>query len=293
MKSFVLPSAALVVTASLFAIGCSSATSGSGNGGSSSSVSSALGTFRSPTGSFNASNGSSTLASMLQQQQQGAAVGGNGGAGAGGIATRALRKLDLGGDETSPSSEGSCAEGAQCACDAGGTFSYKQESANEGKALRITFNDCVDTDGSGFDGEALFLVSQRALLEDKRLPAYGSGQSLLLVAKGTLTEKRSSQEVAVALLSQPNVKLVAVQVDDGAVVLGQTSTGTIIVRAKDTAWTCNPKSAGTYVCKEDNTGESVTISESGESASPPPAPSGSNGGSNGSGPATPPPPSNG
>lgn len=287
MKSFVLPSAALVVTASLFAMGCSSSSSGSGNGGTS-SVSSALGTFRSPTGSFNAKNGSSALAGMFTQQKQGNAVGGSSG-GAGGIGTRALKKLDLGGEDGAPAAEGSCAEGAQCACDVGGSFSYKAESASEGQALRITFSDCADSDGTTFDGEALFLVSQRALLEDKRLPAYGTGQSMLLVAKGNLTENRETQEIGVALLSQPNVKLVAVEVDDGAVVLGQTSKGTIIVRAKDAAWTCNPKSKGTYVCTEDNTGESVTISESGESASPPPAPSGSNGGSNGSGPATPPP----
>jgi hypothetical protein len=281
MKLFI--SASSVVLASFLAVGCSSSSSGSGSGGKVGSTTSALATFRKPTGTFNASTSKSAIASMWQQQQQGGKLQGQTGGG-GGTATRAIRPLA---DSLSSGDEGgpACAEGARCSCEAGGSFSYQHEAADEGKAVRIAFSECMSSDGSGFDGEALVLVANKPLLDDPKLPKATSAQSVLLVAEGNAIEGKERQKVGLALLAQSNVVLVAVEVEDGTIVLGAMSDGTIIVRSKDASYTCAPGKSS-YTCKDDASGETIVVDGSDQASGPSPAPSGSS--SNGSAPTPPP-----
>ncbi len=242
------------------------------------SAGAALDSIQNPTGTFDSSNAGSAFSRYGSDKNASSGLAGTGGGSGGSSSTQSLHILA---DQVQGSS---CAEGASCACDAGGSFTYSRQSTDYGPAIQASFDKCVFNDGNGFSGDMLLLASDKPLLKSDAAGVASdtaTGKSLLLAAEGTFTKGSDSVKADVVFLQERGVDYLAVEVSDGKIVIGvRESDGLAVVYAKGTTWVCKPDASSDYTCQEQSSGQKVQAPKSGDngsasSSSPPPASSSS------------------
>jgi len=249
--------------------GCSS----SEDSGRTVSADSALDTFQNPTGSFDKSNASQAFSGFRSEKSESGKVSQPGAGGGGSSGTSSKQSLKL--LTRTLDAKSQCTEGQTCACEGSGSFVLTAEQSKAGQAAHITFDKCLDKDGSGFDGEALLVVSSQPILgisseaASSSAPATGNGtnaaadKNILFAAKGTAYEASQSLELEFALLQESGYMLLAIQVPDGKIVIGVNSrNGDAFVKAKQGTWVCKAGKAGKgYACSSTSGGEEVDIED--------------------------------
>lgn len=300
MKTATTALAALLVLGS-FSIACSSSTTKAEEV----DTATALSALRSPTGSFSKESGASAFAGYRSKRADSSKVSTPGATPSSGgtSSTSSIRLLDR------AATSQACSQGQACACPNGGSMSYEAQSSPEGQLVRVKFEACGFEDGLGFDGAAVLLASTKSLLgleeqapaktgtsappssagdsstgasgglKDAQPAPSGSTSnvvSLLLAAKGTVTDGTRKLPLEFALVTEAHYAFLAVSVPDGSIVIGVSDDGNAIVRSKEGTWKCKNASRG-WACTSDN-GESLEVAEEGATASdgsssPAPAPS--------------------
>lgn len=256
MKLFTGSAVALFALSSV--VGCSSPDKGVAT-----SSSAALAEIQNPTGTFDKSNGSQAFAGYNQNKQSSSSVAGaSGGATAGGTTAQSIKFL--------ANQTGNCAQGSSCACPGGGSFQYAAKRTNDSVELSLDMSACVFESGDSFDGNALFVQSQKALVDDSKLPQksapYDDGLSNLLAMEGDATVLGKTSHVKLVYLEQHGWVYLSVEVPSGSLVVGVASDGTAVVKAKDKTWTCDYSSHG-YSCKSDAGDDAVDVEASSSSSS--------------------------
>ncbi len=264
----VLSAFVAAVTLSTLAIGCTNESTDSVN------TDSAIDAFQNPTGSFDKSTGADAFSAFKAEKSESTKVSQPDGKS--GVGTQSIRLMTRTLDAKT-----SCAEGQSCACAAGGSFSYQLEESKVGKAARFQFNKCVGESNSGFDGQAIILVTSKPILGIEKATAKKTStkkptgglseaddssssasldQNVLFAAKGTAIEGQQKTALEFALLSEAGWTLLAVQVKDGKIVIGVAPNGNAFVKAKQGTWYCSPGTAKGYVCKSE-TGEDLEVED--------------------------------
>ena len=299
MKTATTALVALVVLGTV-SIGCSSTTTK----GEEVDTGTALSALRSPTGSFSKASGASAFAGYRSKRADSAKVSAPDAAPSNGTSgTSSIRLLDR------AATSQACSQGQACACPNGGSMSYSAQSSPEGQLVRVKFEACGFEDGVGFDGDAILLASTKSLLgidAPAEAPAKtgtsappssadgasgglkeaqpsaptgsGSAVSVLLAAKGTITDGTRKLPIEFALLTEGHYAFLAVSVPDGNIVIGVRDDGNAIVRSKEGTWRCKSGARG-WACTSEQ-GEVLEVAEEGAPASdgssaPAPAPSSS------------------
>ena len=235
------------------------------------SPSAAVDSIQNPTGTFDANNAGSAFSKYDSGKSASSGLAGTGGGGSaaggtsGSSSTQSLHVL-AGKVQTSSSS---CSEGSSCACDGGGTFSYQRQTTDYGPALTASFDQCVFDDGDGFSGDLLVLVSDKPLLQGDKASIgtdAAADKSLLLAADGMFSSPSKSVRAEVVFLAERGVDYLAVDVDDGRIVIGvRASDGLAVVYAKDTTWTCTAvagAAGAAYTCVDQTSGKKVDATKS-------------------------------
>jgi hypothetical protein len=148
-----------------------------------------------------------------------------------------------------------------CACPGGGDFAYDfagaQRSGRGGPidaTLKIRFNACATSAGA-VDGREFVKIRSSSGLGAKDL-------FLILSLDVTLTSQASRHHLAADMVYSDGAAWLAVQVDDGYVVVsaqtdGEGKNGTFTVRDRNTTWTCSV-SGGKGTCTS-SAGETRTV----------------------------------
>jgi hypothetical protein len=247
-------------------------------------VDSALEAFRHPTGTFSKENGSSAFSNYRSEQSESSKVNTpKSGESSGTSSSQSVRLL-----AKTVDSQAKCSEGQSCPCDAGGSFVYSQLQRSEGLALRFKFDDCLSADKTGFAGEAVLFMTDKALLGDDAARSSSSSSSssssgapkktgslfgnskplampstepknMFLAARGNAIEGSKRTPIEFALIKEGEFVLLAVEVPDGKIVIGIASDRSAFVKAKQGTFLCQPKGKEGYACKSTNGGEELDV----------------------------------
>ena len=233
-------------------------------GDASKSAGVAIDTIQTPTGTFEADNASGAFGGYDTNRNASSGFTNTGGGTGGSSSAQSLHVL-------SNTVQGSaCREGATCACDGGGSYTYERQSTDYGPALQATFDDCILSSGTGFSGDMVLLASDKPLLKSDQLleDSTADGKSAVLAAQGTFTVQSKTIDASVVLLSERGVDYLAVDVPDGRLVIGRRSSdGLAVVYAKDTTWVCKPDANVSYACEEQNSGKTMEVATTGSTPS--------------------------
>jgi hypothetical protein len=228
----------------------------------------ALGRFQHPSGSFSGDSGSAAFSGYQSDRAASSKVAvpdGATSASGGSATTQSLHVLTM-----TTSNQSQCGEGRKCSCDGSGSFTYSEESSDLGTQLRFQFDHCLSADGSGFDGQAAIVLSDKPILGIRAANASNTAgaaasssgtTNFLLVADGTGFDGGTSAPLAFALASEAGYTFLSVDLPDGNVVVGAAADGTVYVKAKEGSWTCNPDDAAGYACVSDDGAPAVKVAK--------------------------------
>jgi hypothetical protein len=105
-------------------------------------------------------------------------------------------------------------------------------------------------------------------------PTAAEPVSVLLAAKGTMSDGTTKQPLEFALVTEAHYAFLAVSVPDGNLVIGLSDSGDAIVRSKEGTWKCNNGGgASAWTCTSES-GETIDVAEDASGSAAPPASSG-------------------
>ena len=275
----------IVIAASIlgiFAVGCSSSSSGSDPFGSAPDFGSIQQQFKSPSGSF-AGHEAKTFSGYATQQDNGNTISGFSVAGGSSTASYGTWRLQSLGVHVQDDAFCAIGQGnsssSSCACPGGGTIEwdlsglqqYSQAAQNGGPVdatVKIAASACKSADGSeSLDGK---------IFENFRgtVPAAGAATTaptdfaIIMDAHFTATMKDKGTakvdiDLEYAMKNGAYTAVYSVQVDDGNVVVSgnwdsTTKTGNITITDKNGTVTCVASDGKTAVCT-DGAGKSSTV----------------------------------